>query len=140
MNQATQDIGGTAYAYDVLWPYISYGDPFLDKVVRTGRIGYAPRGETVITVGYQRDGQAQQTAMVNDDLIATLGPSNNEFILDTDVLGGGRYLNQFFDMAGQFKELQINLTQSATVTNDAEPHSLALEIEAAGIGTTGNLG
>jgi hypothetical protein len=52
----------------------------------------------------------------------------------------GKPRNQFFDMAGQFKELQIALTQSATVTTDAEPHSLSLEIEAAGIGTAGNLG
>ena len=138
-NQAGRNWAGSAYNADVLLPYLSFGDPFLDKQASVGRVGYAPKGDTTFTVGYQRDGNTQQTASVSQGGVATLGTSSDQFTLDASTLGGGRHLNQFFDMAGQFKELQFELSQG-TLNVDFEPHSFAVQVESAGIGTTDPLG
>lgn len=135
MNQAARDIATTAYQATVTFPYLSFGDASADKMALKGRLGYNPKGQTTITVGWQRDGQSQQTASVTQSGTSSLGTSSDQFILDTSTLGGGRYEQAFFDMSGSFKEIQMQLTQG-TVDVDMEPHGLALEIEGAGIGTT----
>ena len=55
------------------------------------------------------------------------------FTLDTSTLGGGRYIQVFGDLSGQFKEVQFELSQG-TADIDFEPHDLACEIEVVGIG------
>jgi hypothetical protein len=142
MNQPGRNIAGTAYAARAVLPYLSFGDPFLDKLVGKGRVGFAPKGDTTFEFKYQRDGALQQIVTVAQGGTATLAPSSNQFVLDSDalgVLGGGRYHQAFFDMEGQFKEIQISLEQG-TLDVDFEPHSVALDIEGAGIGTTEILG
>ena len=141
-NREARDWDGTAYNADILLPYLSFGDPFLDKQCQVGRVGYAPKGQTTFTVGYQRDGSSQQTVSVTQSGTSSLGSSSDQFLLDSataGILGGGRHLNRFFDMSGQFKEIQIELSQGG-LDVDFEPHSFALDVEGAGIGTTEPLG
>mgnify|MGYP001562298782 FL=1 len=132
LNQAARNIAGTAYNALTRLPYLSFGDPFHDKQALHGRVGFAPKGETSFTVGWQRDGNTQQTATVTQEGTASLGTSDDQFILDTDVLGGGRYKNKFPEVIGMFKELQIELSQG-TLDVDFEPHGFGLELEDAGI-------
>lgn len=141
MHQTSRNIAGAAYTALVRFPYLAFGDPFIDKLVSKGRVSVAAKGETTFTVGWQRDGNTQQTASVSQTGagIVTLAASSNQFTLDVDQLGGGRYVPQFFDMAGSFKEIQIELSKGG-VSEDFEPHGFAMDIESAGIGTTGVLG
>lgn len=135
LNQSTRNIGGTSYTAKVLFPYVSFADPAFDATAMKGRIGFAPKGDTTFTAGWQRDGNTQQTTSVSQAGSAALGSSSDNFVLDTDVLGGGRFHNAFFDMGGMFKEIQIELNQG-TVDVDFEPHSFSIEVEPAGVGTT----
>ena len=83
---------------------------------------------TTFTLGWKRDNKTQQTESLTQSGTATLGPSDDEFTLDIDTLGGGTNLPAFATtMAGSFKALQLQLSQSAAV--DFEPHGLELEFE-----------
>ena len=139
MDQAARNLAGTSYTGRALLPYLGFGDPFHDKGARKLRVGYQPKGGTTFTVGYQRDGNTQQTVSITQAGTATLGASSDQFTLDQDRLGGGRFLNAFADLAGQFKEVQLEVSQG-TVDVDMEVHSLALEIEGEGFGPTATLG
>ena len=142
MNRTARNIAGTAYTTKTLFPYHGLTDPFFDKLVSKGRVSVAPKGDTTFTVGYQRDGNTQQTASVSQGGVATLGVSSDQFTLDSltsGVLGGGRHVPPFFEMEGSFKEIQIELSQGS-LDVDFEPHSFALEVEGAGMGAVRTLG
>lgn len=139
-NRTARNFGGTAYTIDILFPYLTFGDPTYDKTLEGGRIGVTPKGDTSFTFGWQRDGATQQTESVTQGGVPTLGASSDQFVLDTSPLGGGRYIDRFpTTLAGSFKALQIELEQG-TVDVDFEPHSLALSLTGAGIGRTAVLG
>lgn len=133
MNRPARNVAGTAYTADVVLPYLSFGDPYFDKKLIKGRVSYLPKGTAAFTVGWTRDGTTQQTASITQSGTDTLGASSSQFTLDTSTLGGGRFVPDTFDMDGSFKEVQLQLTQTG-LDQEVEPHSLALEIEGAGIG------
>ena len=139
MNRSVRSIAGSAYTYKVTMPYMPFGDPFFDKTVMKGRVGFQPKGEFDFTFLWQRDDNTQQSATVSEEGSVGLGSATNQFVLGTSRLGGVQNLNQFFDMEGSFKEIQLQLTKG-TVDEDFEPHSIAIEVEAAGMGTTGTIG
>jgi hypothetical protein len=136
LNRTTRNWAGDAYNYKVLTPYLSFGDAWFDKEIGAVRMGYQPQGESTFGFEWQRDGHAKQTVTLDQAGSGdTLGPSDNQFTLDTSTLGGGRYEQVFSDLSGQFKEVQLGWNQ-ATLDTDFEPHSCALEIEGAGRGAT----
>ena len=139
LNRAGRNVAGIAYTGLARLPYLSFGDAFIDKTITRARVGFSPKGETTFTLGWQRDTNAQQTASITQAGTATLGASSDQFALDEDTLAGGAYRNQFPDLAGSFKELQLELSQGG-LDVDMEPHSLTLEVEYAGMGTTALVG
>ena len=139
LHQASKNIAGAAYTATVRLPYLPFGDPFIDKVVTRGRASLAPKGDATFTLGWRRDGQTQQTTTVSQAGGPSLAASSDQFVLDEDLLGGGLYVSQFPEMSGSFKEIQLEFTKGG-VSEDFEPHGFALEVESAGIGTTGVLG
>ena len=142
LNRPARNIAGAAYRATTRLPYVGLSDPFLDKTLIKGRVSVSPKGVTPFTVGWQRDGNTQQTASVNQGGVSTLGPSSDQFTLDSltaGVLAGGRHVPQFFEMEGSCKEVQIELTQG-TLDVDFEPHSMAIDVEGAGMGTVQTLG
>lgn len=54
------------------------------------------------------------------------------FTLNTSTLGGGQFKTQAFDMNGEFREIQFELTQSVT-SQDAEPHYFEFHFTWAGV-------
>lgn len=139
MNRAARDLAGTAYTARVLLPYLSFGSTFVDKGAMKADVGFAPKGETTFVVGWQRDGQTQQTHSVTQAGTASLGASSDQFLLDSDVLAGGRYLHEIFDLGGEFKELQLEVTQGG-LDEDVEVHSFGLQLAGAGVGEAQVLG
>jgi hypothetical protein len=134
MHQATRNLAGLDYTGLVRMPYLAFGDPFLDKTLQTGRVSFLPKGESTFDVRWQRDGNAQQSVAIQQGGEDTLAPSNDQFILDVSTLGGGRFVPAFFDMQGIFKEIQFEMAQGG-LDQDFEPHSMAIEIEGAGMAT-----
>jgi len=139
MNQANRNNATVAYNGRVTTPYLGFGDAFVDKMLQKGRVGFVPKGDTTFTVAWRRDGNTQQTSAVSQVGNAMLGSSTDDFVLDTDVLDGGRYVQATFDMAGSFKELELEFSQ-ATVDVDYEPHSFTLDLDSGGMGTARTLG
>jgi hypothetical protein len=135
MNRTDRNIDGTGYSANIMFPYLSFGDAFMDKLVVKGRLALQPKGTSTFTVGYRRDGNTRQTVSVSQGGSGVL----DSFILDTDVLGGQGLINRFFDMAGSFKELRIDLEQEDEDV-DFEPHGMAVMVEPAGLGTVETLG
>ena len=139
-NQTSRNLDGTAYPYRVTCPGLTFGaDAFYDKVAGRGRVGFAPKGDTTFSVRWTRDANTQQSASVSQGGGATLGDSADPFTLDTDTLGGNTFASAFFDMEGSFKELSLQLLQD-DLDVDCEPHSLAVEVDPAGLGAVGTLG
>ena len=133
MNQTARNVAAAAYTGKVTWPYLAYGDATSEKTIQAGRVSIAPKGETSLTLGWQRDGATQQTQSVDQSCTATLGSSSDQFILDTSVLGGGRYIGRPVpQMEGTFQELQIEFSQG-TADVDMEPHGFELDLEGAGL-------
>lgn len=55
-----------------------------------------------------------------------------DFTLDTSTLGGGQFKTQAFDMSGEFREIQFDLTQSVS-DQDAEVHFFEFHWEWLGV-------
>lgn len=135
MNRPARGLDGVAFAGCARLPFLPFGDPFQEKLVGKGRVGLVPKGETNVTVSWQRDAATLQSTTVSQGGRPTLAPSSDQFVLDEDTLGGGnRYASRFFDMAGSFKEVQLTLEQDG-LDVDMEIHSLALELDGVGMGT-----
>lgn len=133
-NRSDRNWMGNAISADTILPYLSFGDPFYDKQIVAARIGFQPKGISSFTIGYKRDAQTQQTVSIpQTGTAAILGSTASPFMLNTSILGAKRYINKFFEPTGQFKEIQFQLTEP-TVNVDFEPHSLAVQVESAGVG------
>jgi hypothetical protein len=133
MNQPGRNVAGTAYTGRATWPYLAYGAASDEKTIQAGRVSVSPKGETTFTLGWQRDGETQQTASIDQSGTETLGASSDQFILDTSTLGGGRYVGRHVpQMEGTFQELQIEMSQGG-LDVDFEPHGFELDVEGAGL-------
>ena len=127
---------GTALSYKVTLPYLNFGAPDEAKTVSRLRVSQAPKGSYDLTLQWQGDNQASQSATVEQGGADILGPvDENEFTLDTSILGGGRYSSRFVSTAsGEFKELQLQIRQS-TLNEDAEVHGLGVHMTFNGVVT-----
>ena len=142
-NSSTRTVNTNNYTAQAKWPHVSIGgDPFRDWGLVKGRIAFQPRQNADFSVNYRRDGNAEQTATISQaGTLITLGdaaaPASTDFLLDRDVLGGAETRHEFFDMEGEFKDLQLSLLDVASAF---EPHDLGVLIEDHGVGTVNTLG
>ena len=124
LNQATRRIDGvTAYSSDAFTPFLNYGDPFSKKTIYFTHLGIRPRGGEDITFGWQRDDRPEQMVSVNQQG----GVPLDTFLLDTDILGGGRFVDVFQTVEGEFRSIAYRF-QSSINASDMEIHKLSASI------------
>lgn len=113
IDGATKNIdGSTAYTAQVTTPTCTYGTPWQMKTMDGIGVGMTPQGDWTTTVGWSRDGMAQQTTTVSMQGGDVLGSS---FIMGSSVLGGLGYANRYAGMTeegGEFRGVRYQLTQS----------------------------
>ena len=119
--------GGTAIAYKVTTPHLTYGEALIMKTMLGGSIGILPKSGGDVTFGWTRDDKSQDTTTITQggsDLLDTA--SSNRFTLGTSTLGGSRFVDRFFsaETGGEFRTIQFQVTQS-TVDEDYEMHTLS---------------
>lgn len=122
-GQSTRSIdGATAISFKVTAPYLTYGIPIQEKVITGGSIGFQPKNSGTVTFGWTRDNNAQQTQTVSQGGAAVL----DSFVLDTDALGGARFVDQFFELpeGDAFRSVSMEVTHN-TNNEDVEIHSIS---------------
>ncbi len=133
LNVAARSIdGATALSYKVTTPFMSYGNPFLLKTLSNASIGVVPKGAFNTTFAWTRDDKAQQTYTVAQSGSAVL----DSFVLDTDTLGGSRYVDRFMELndGDEGRYFQFEVRQSA-VDQDIELHSISAMLTPGAIST-----
>lgn len=122
-GQSTRSIDGTtAISFKVTAPHLTYGIPIQEKIISGGSIGFKPKNSGDVTFGWTRDNNAQQTQTVAQGGSAVLG----SFTLDTDALGGSRFVDQFFELeeGDAFRSVSMEVTHN-TNNEDVEIHSIS---------------
>ncbi|MCP4900124.1 MAG: hypothetical protein GY906_24400 [bacterium] len=130
LMQSTRSIDGTTgITFRVTTPHNTYARHSEMKTLNGGSLGLQPKNTGNITFGWTRDGNAQQTATVAQGGADGLG----SFILDTSTLGGGRFVDRFFETeeGGEFRSISYQVT-NATNNEDVELHSISTKIQAGG--------
>lgn len=125
-GQATRSIDGTtAINYKVATPFLTYGTPIQQKIAAGGSIGFQPKNNSTVTFGWTRDNNAQQTQSINQGGTALL----DTFLLDTDILGGGRFVDRFFELeeGGEFRAISMEVSNN-TNSEDVEIHSISIDL------------
>lgn len=123
LGQSSRSIdGATAIPFVVDTPYLDYGDAFLEKTFERCALGIYPKNDGNITFGWTRDDNAEQTTTIGQGGTSALG----SFTLGTDVLGGSRFVNRFFDTqeGGQFRSISYSVRNSAN-SEDVELHNIS---------------
>jgi hypothetical protein len=120
----------TAITYLIETPFMNYGQPFNMKTFVGGAVGIAPKNTGDFTFGWTRDDQAQQTATLDQGGAVGL----DSFVLDTDTLGGARFVDRFFEEAngGEFRAIQYSISNSA-LGEDLEVHSISAVVDVGGV-------
>lgn len=129
--------GSTALSYNVLTPFMSYGQPMYMKNLGPIGIGMSPKGAFNFTFGWTRDNNAQQTVTLTQSGADVLGSASaNQFTLDSSTLGGSQFVDHYNEMeeGGEFRSIQFQWLQSG-VNQDIELHGLSAMITPSGIST-----
>ncbi len=127
VSERTND--GTAIAYKVTTPFLSYGNSAYEKGISAIGMAMKPHNSGTVTFKWQRDAQSQQTDTVTQGAGGTL-----PFTLGTDVLGGGTFLDRFLSLeeGGIFRAIQYEITQ-AVDSEDFELHAISALIRPVGL-------
>lgn len=126
-GQATRSIDGTtSISYKVTLPYLTYGNPVQMKILAGGAIGFQPKNNGNVTFGWTRDDNAQQTQTVGQGGGAVL----DSFVLDTDTLGGARFVDRFFETedGDEFRSISMEVINNVN-NEDVEIHSISSLLE-----------
>ena len=129
--------GSTALSFKVKTPYMNYGNPMLMKTLAGLAAGIAPKGSFNFTLGWTRDGSAQQTTTIAQGGGDVLGPAtSNQFTLDTSTLAGAQFVDRFAETedGGEFRSIQYEVRQSG-VGEDIELHALTSTITPGAVST-----
>lgn len=127
LGQADRSIDGvTTINYLMTLPHLNYGSAFHLKTIAGGSIGIQPKvGD--LTLGWTRDDNTQQTQTVTQ---GGGGVFLDTFVLDTDTLGGGRFVDRFFELeeGGEFRSISLEVSNNG-LNEDVEIHSISAVIE-----------
>lgn len=138
LNVVDRSIDGTtALSFRVKTPFMNYGNPMLMKTLAGVATGLSPKGDFSFTFGWTRDGNAQQTLMVDQGGSDVLGPaSDNVFTLDTSALGGSQFVDRFAETedGGEFRAIQYDITQSSNFS-DIEIHAITASVTPGALST-----
>ena len=135
-NQVTRSIDTTtSIAATVRTPHLDYGNPINMKTIYHGGVSLAPKGDSTITMGWQRDARPEETRSISQsggDVLAidqTPTPASGAFTLGTSRLGGDTILDRFADMDGEFRSVSFSFANAA-VNEDMEIHGFMAGIAA----------
>ena len=129
-GQSTRSIDGTtSISFKVATPHLTFGKPDIMKTFAGGSLGLQPKNAGNLTFGWTRDANAQQTQTVTQGGAVVL----DVFLLDTDTLGGGRFVDRFFETeeGGEFRSVSLEVTNNVN-SEDVELHSISALIEVGG--------
>jgi hypothetical protein len=131
-NQADRTYDGTGIAFKVTTPTLSYGSPWVLKTLMAASLGLQPKNDTAVTFGWTRDNRVQQTQTVTQGGGALL----DSFVLGTDVLGGGRFVDRFLQLeeGGEFRSVEYEISHSIN-NQHIELHSFTTQIMVGAIST-----
>ena len=94
------------------------------KTIEDVSLGINPANEDDITVGYIRDGEAEQTVTITQTGASVLG----SFTLGSSKLGGGRFVDIFDNTTtGEFRAIQYRV-QTGTLNEELELHTIGATI------------
>lgn len=119
--------GATAINWVVKTPTLSYGSPHLKKTFTGGSIGFLPLTDDALTLTYVRDDGTTGSVSVDQGGGDILAPtSGTAFTLDTSYLGGGDFVDTWFEVleGGEFRNITWQM-QSADLTSNVSVHSLS---------------
>ena len=116
--------GSTNIPFKVVTPYLNYRISKQLKTIEDISLGINPANEDDITVGYIRDGEAEQTVTITQTGAAVLG----SFTLGSSKLGGGRFVDIFNNTTdGEFRAIQYRV-QTGTLNEELELHTIGSTI------------
>lgn len=127
LDQETRSIDGlTAISAKAKTPFFHYGSQLNKKTLGYGSVGLKPQGSgNTVTFGYERDDETEQTESLSQ---TGGGVPLDTFVLDTDVLGGGRFVDRYMDLTGEFRSISYRLANSEN-NADMEVHSFTVQIK-----------
>ena len=130
-DEANRNIAGASYTATVQSPFLHYNAS--DHMNQTAwiRLGINPQGTSSITLQWQNDEDPVQSTTVTQSSGVVLGGATG-FTLDTDALGGGAYLQRYFNPPGSYRVQQLTLSQGG-LNDDMEIHEMAVQIEGSGL-------
>lgn len=116
----------TSVPFNVLTPYLDYDLPGQMKTLEGASICLNPKSATDVTFGWSNDGATAQTVLVPQ---GGGGAVLGVFMLDTDVLGGWAFKEQFTrlgEAGGEFRSIRYQVLENTT--GDIELHSISAQI------------
>lgn len=134
LDRKDRNVADVAYTAKATLPYINLGSSHFNKTAAKVFVGLKPKGSYTLTVGWTRDNNAQQAVTVDQRGSGdVLGPTTvNQFVLDDSLLGGGTFITQPADLDGEFRDIQLEVTQ-AGLNQDMEVHSIGLHADRGGV-------
>jgi hypothetical protein len=105
----------TEISANVTTPHIDYGAPWYLKTLKAFGIGIEPKTSDDFVVGWERDGNAEQTVTLTQGGADVLAPADaNQFTLGTSTLGGSRFVNIWRELhnAGEFRSVAYRFTSA----------------------------
>lgn len=127
LGRSTRTIDtSTSISCNVQTPFLDYQIPQRMKVLGHASTTINPKSAGSFVFGWTRDNNAQQTISVAQNGSAVL----DQFVLDVDMLGGGRFYDAFFDTqeSGEFRAVQFQVLDNVS-GQDIELHAISAEIE-----------
>lgn len=117
--------GTTSIAYKVTTPYLTFATPIIKKSIRAASIGIQPKNAGSVTFSYQLDSMAAVDITMAQGGSAVL----DSFVLDTDTLGGARFIDVFTDEpTGEFRSAAFQVRQNV-LSQDLELHSISAMVQ-----------
>lgn len=122
--------GSTAITFNLETPFMHYGAPERMKQFTGGAVTVEPLSDGDFTIGWTRDGNAEQTQTLSQ---GGGGGLMDSFVLDTDTLGGSRSADRFFraEEGGEFRAIQFSVTQAA-LSEDFRLNAILAAVEVGG--------
>jgi hypothetical protein len=119
--------GAGSIPFHIQTPYLDYQLPQRMKTLEGGSITTQPKtGVDDFIFGWARDNHAQQTILIPPGGAVPL----DQFLLDSDVLGGGRFYDAFFrcdEEGGTFRAIQYAVLDNVP-SQDLELHAISAAI------------
>lgn len=122
MNREDYTDNGSAYTMTWTTPYISFGDPVINKAFKHLFVFMKPQGTSDLSVSYRVGNlNSNELTFSQEGTSGTLG----SFVLGTDTLGGGTLVPRGRRLKGDGKTIQLTFEQSTV--HGSEEYGFTIE-------------